>query len=129
MSKQAGRAAFVILALCVASAGAQSGANPFDSRRLDAPAPIASTAAVAGAKAGGVASPRKGVFCGMIEDLDRLSACVDGVWMSQEKLQLRTSAKVVWASSTVLKLSTGKIVVVGEVFPSWKMSANDKEVK
>jgi hypothetical protein len=72
---------------------------------------------------------RQGVFCGMINDIDQLFVCVDGAWFSEQAFVLRSSARIVWASTIGIKLSSGRVVVVGDLIPRWKGSAHTGVVK
>lgn len=110
------------LLCCAAEASPSS--NPFDARRLGADA---EGAAAASGKTS--AATKRGVLCGLTGDLDRLSICVDGGWVSQEVFALHAGARVAWATRMGIKLSTGEVVVIGGVLPRWGASLQKGFVK
>lgn len=116
----------VLVFFSISAAWAQTLSAPFDGRRLDA-----DTVAKAGVDAPSklMAPPRRGVFCGLISDVDSLSICIDGAWMHPDEFRRGAGAKVVWATNMAIKLSTGEVVGVGDVLPKWKLSLKKRAVK
>ena len=110
----------------VSAAWAQTSSGPFDGRRLDANAGVP---AGLGVPAKPLTAPRRGVFCGLIGDLDSLSICVDGTWISQDEFRLGTGARMVWATGMAVKLSTGEVVEIGGILPKWRMSLKKGSAK
>ena len=115
-----------VFAFSVSSVYAQSLARPFDGRRLDAD--ITTLPSTSSSKKLSVPA-RKGVFCGLLGDLDQLLICVDESWVSPGEFSARAGTKVVWANHISIKLLSGKIVVIGDVLPKWKQSLKKGSLK
>lgn len=110
-----------MLSTFLLSALASAEQNPFDKGRVVPEAPAATLQQGEAPKP--AAAPRKNVFCGVKQDLDRARICVDGQWLSLGQVESKTKRRVGSVGDLSVTLSPGGVYFIGDELGSRRSAA------